>query len=566
LNIIPTFLAAMQKRRRARRDARLLVQLLGVFLLIVLVSMMVFHYMMVLEGQDYSFGTGLYWVISTMTTLGLGDIVFVSTGGRIFTMIVLLIGILFIFVILPFTFIESVYSAWVEAANESMAPRSLSKKVHGHVIITGADPLSLSLIRKLDRYNYSYVLLAPDYEQALPLVDRGYNVMVGEPDNPDTYEQAQIEIASLVAVTGMSDSMNATVLMSIRQIDPDVPLISVAQSETAVEILTLAGATRVLQPIERLGRALARRAYGGDQRANVIASVDQLRIAEAKLTDTELQGRTLIESGIRAATGVTVLGFWERGQFHPATPQMLLGDNSLVVLAGTDEQLARFNSRYPIPTGEHTPVVIIGGGRVGQATGRALEEMGRDYRIIERSGRHQHRDEHIVIGDALRHETLTKAGLDDSSTVILTTHDDDINVYLTLYLRNYREDLVIISRSMHERNLATLQQAGADFVLSHSSLGANAIFNLLKRSNIEILAEGMEIIRMIAPPRLAGHSLAQSNLRAETGCILLAIQDERGMLANPDPQEPIPAGSEIILLATVEDEERFLAAYPQQHS
>lgn len=553
----------MQKRRRARRDARLLMQLLGLFLLIVLISMMIFHYLMVMEGQEQSLGTSLYWVISTMTTLGLGDIVFESTGGRIFTMIVLLVGILFIFVILPFTFIESVYSAWVEAANESMAPRSLSSKVHGHVIITGADPLSLSLIRKLDRYNYSYVLLAPDYEQALPLVDKGYNVMVGEPDNPETYQQAQIEIASLVAVTGISDSMNASVLMSISQIAPDVPLISVAQSETSAEILMLAGATRVLQPIERLGRALARRAYGGDQRANVIASVDQLRVAEAKLSDTAMQGQTLIESGIRAATGVTVLGFWERGQFHPATPEMLLGDNNLVVLAGTDEQLARFNRKYPVNGSEHRPVVIIGGGRVGQATGHALEAMGRDYRIIERSGRRQHRDAHIVIGDALRPETLTKAGLDDSSTVILTTHDDDVNVYLTLYLRNHRKDLVIISRSMHERNLATLQRAGADFVLSHSSLGANAIFNLLKRSNIEILAEGMEVIRMIVPRRLAGRTLAESNLRVETGCILLAIQDERGMLANPDPHEPIPAGCEIILLATVEDEERFLAVYPQ---
>ena len=554
----------MHKRRRTRRDARLLLQLLGLFLLIVFLSSMVFHYMMMLEGQEHSYWTALYWVISTMTTLGLGDVVFESAGGRIFTIIVLLIGIPFIFVILPFTFIESVYSAWVEAANESMAPRRLSAKVHGHVIITGADPLSLSLIRKLNRYNYSYVLLAPNYEQALPLVDRGYNVMVGEPDNPETYQQAQIEIASLVAVTGMSDSMNASVLMSIRHMAPDVPMISVAQSETSKEILMLAGATRVLQPIERLGRALARRAYGGDQRANVIASVDQLQIAEAKLADTALRGLSLKASGIRAATGVTVLGYWERGQFQPATPEMILGDNNLVVLAGTNEQLGRFNSQHPLQGSENRPVVIIGGGRVGQATGRALDEMGRDYRIIERSSRLQHEDEHIVIGDALRHETLTKAGLDDSSSVILTTHDDDVNVYLTLYLRNYRQDLVIISRSMHEHNLATLQRAGADFVLSHSSLGANAIFNLLKRSNIEILAEGMEIIRMPVPRRLAGRTLAESNLRGETGCLLLAIQDEHRMLANPDPQEPIPAGCEIILLASVEDEERFLAAYPQQ--
>ncbi len=563
MNIIPSFLAAVHRRKRSRLDARLLLQVVGFLTGLVLICSVIFMYLMDHEGQQYGFLDAVYWVISTMTTLGLGDIVFEGIAGRIFTMIVLLVGILFIFVVLPFTFIETVYAAWVEALNESLAPRKLSRNVHGHVIITGADPLSLSLARKLERYNYSYVMLSPNYEAALPLADRGLNVMVGELDNVETYEQARIEIASLVAVTGMSDSMNASVLMSIRSIAPNLPLISVAQSAASREILSLAGATRVLQPIDQLGHALARRAYVGDSRAQPIANVDRLQIAEARMDGTDLSGLSIVESELRSRTGISVLGMWQKGQFHTATPEMRLDSGSLVVLAGNADQLEKFNALYPITHREGRPVVIIGGGRVGQATARALTEMGLEYRIVERSGRAQMNDEHIVVGDALDHATLEQAGLDHASSVILTTHDDDINVYLTLYLRNYRSDLVIISRSMYEHNLSTLQRAGADFVLSHSSLGANTIFNLLKRSNIEMLAEGLDIIRMPAPAKLAGRTLAEADLRARTGCILLATIEEGRMHVNPRPDRPVPQQSEIILLATVEDEERFLEAYPQ---
>ncbi|MEZ5339192.1 MAG: NAD-binding protein [bacterium] len=567
MNIIPSLLASFQRRKRARLDARLLLQLMLLLTVISILFSYLFQLLMQQEGHSYSFLDAFYWVLTTMTTLGYGDIVFTTPLGRLFTIGVLLTGILFIFVALPFTFIETIYAAWVEAQNESLAPKHLDRSVHGHVIITGADPLSLALARKLERYNYSYVMLAPNYEAGLPLADRNLNVMVGELDDAATYEQARISIASLAAVTGLADSMNASVLMAIRHIAPNLPLISVAQNSASAEILRLAGATHVLQPIEQLGQALARRAYVGDKRARVIAGVDRLQIAEAKLDGTDLIGRSLLESGLRGATGVTVLGTWHRGQFQTATPDMKMLGGRLVVLGGSAEQLAKFNEKYPIDISEQRPVVIIGGGRVGQSTARALQGMGLDYRIVERSLRSgSGEDGHVVVGDALDHAVLEQAGLDNASSVILTTHDDDINVYLTLYLRNYRSDLVIISRSMHEHNLSTLQRAGADFVLSHSSLGANTIFNLLKRGNIEMLAEGLDIIRLPVPPRLAGRTLAEADLRARTGCIMLATVEQGSMHVNPEPQRPIPADSEVILLATLEDEARFLKLYPPRRS
>ena len=563
MNLVPALLATFRRNRLSRRNIALVAQLATLLVLLVVLFAIVFHYLMLAEDQDYPFLTSVYWVLTTMTTLGYGDIVFKSSAGQAFTIIVLVVGIMFIFVLIPFTFIETIYASWVQARNEEMAPRMLSRIVSGHVIITSADPVSFTLIEKLIRYGYSYVLLVPQYEQALPLAEQGYTVMVGELDNPETYRKAHIQIASLVAVTCQRDSVNANVALTVSKLAPTVPVIALAQHDESQKILMLAGASKVLQPLDTLSRSLARRVHGGGQRARIVASYNGLLVAEATVRETSLVGKSISESNLRSEIGVSVLGIWKRGEFFHGTPDCKITERSVLVLSCNADQLNLFNMTYQQGTVSDKPVLIIGGGRVGQATGQALERMKINYRIIERDPEEGSRNPRMVVGDASRLNVLREAGIDDTPTVILTTHDDDINIYLTLYLRSIRPDMTIISRSMHERNLNNLHRAGADFVMSHASMGANAIFNALKRTNIEMLAEGLDIFRIPVPKSLAGKSLAEIDLRRRTGCILVAITGEDGMHVNPDASTPLPASVEIILLATVEDEARFLKAYPR---
>ncbi|PJF45449.1 MAG: potassium transporter TrkA, partial [Candidatus Thermofonsia Clade 3 bacterium] len=112
------------------------------------------------------------------------------------------------------------------------------------------------------------------------------------------------------------------------------------------------------------------------------------------------------------------------------------------------------------------PVVIIGGGRVGRAAGRALAERGMDYRIVELLPERVRDPAKYVLGDAANLEVLIAAGIRKTPAVLVTTHDDDTNIYLTIYCRRLRPDVQIISRARLERNVATLHRAGADFVLS----------------------------------------------------------------------------------------------------
>jgi voltage-gated potassium channel len=562
VNILPALLSAMRRDRSVRRNLSLLAQNLAVLLALIVLYSMTFTFLMQAEGQEHSVVTAVYWTLSTMATVGYGDVVFHDDVGRAFSILVLVTGVFYVFIIFPFVFIEAFYAPWIQARNEARAPQRLPRRVRGHVIITSADAISLALVRKLEQFNYSYAMLVPDFNHALRLADRGIDVLVGSLDDPHTFHKARLPIASLVATTCDSDTLNTNVVSTVRQLSAQTPIFATAQSAEALNILRLAGANQIMQPSEMLGRSLARRARGGDLRAHVVAEFDGLKVAEATLQGTPLPGRTLQYSQLRETAGVTVVGAWQRGLFLPASPQLQLTEQTVLVLAGDTKQLHQFNTAYPQPLLSDKPVVIIGGGRVGWATAQGLAEQGIDYRIIEREPGVLLDPARTIQGDAAQLAVLKRAGIEDAPTAIITTHDDDLNIYLTIYLRSLRADLLIISRSMLERNLATLHRAGADFVMSHASMCANAIFNMLKRSDIQMLAEGLDIFRLPMPRALAGKTLAGSNLRQETGCTLIAMQHEGQMLVNPDPNTPLPADAGLIMIGTVENETRFLKRYP----
>ena len=71
-----------------------------------------------------------------------------------------------------------------------------------------------------------------------------------------------------------------------------------------------------------------------------------------------------------------------------------------------------------------------------------------------------------MAGDAADRDVRERAGLADADAILVTTHDDDVNVYLTRYCRGLRPDVRIVSRSRLDRNITTLYRAGADAVLS----------------------------------------------------------------------------------------------------
>ena len=540
----------------ARRNIRALLRLLLILAVLVAGYTVVFHVVMTWEGKEHSWLTGLYWTLTVMTTLGFGDITFQSDLGRFFSIVVLLSGVIFLLVLLPFTFIQFFYAPWMEAQQQKRAPRQLPETASGHVVLTHYGPVTISLISRLEFYGRDYVVLEEDLARALELHDRGVKVLVGARDDQQTYRNLRIDRAAMLVASG-DDFLNTNIAFTVRELTETVPIASLARKPESVDVLELAGSTHVIQLPDMLGRSLARRTLAGERRANVIGRFGQLVIAEAPVTGTPFVGKTLAETRLREVTGVNVVGMWQRGQFSLPRPDTRIESSTVLVLAGTDAQLETFDSLVVIYNVFDRPVLILGAGRVGRAVAASLRERDVPYRIVEEKPENARGLEHAVVGSAADLEVLKRAGIDEAPTALVTTSNDAINIYLTIYCRRLRPDMQIISRATLERNVSTLHRAGADFVMSYASMGANAILNVLEQGDVVMLAEGLDVFRYPASPKVVGHSLRETRIREETGCSVIALEMPGQTVVNPDPSQPIPEGVELILIGTAEGERRF---------
>lgn len=548
------------RRAQRRRRTQTLVVILTAFVVVVGVFSTLFHELMELEGRSYSWPTSVYWTLTTMTTLGFGDITFESDAGRIFSIVVLLTGSTFLLVMLPFLFIQFVFMPWMAERERRRAPRSLPSSVSGHLLLTAWGPVEAALVDRAEQADVPYSLIVEDVEEAGRLHDEGRTVMVGALDDPETYRKARVDQAAMVVAT-QNDQTNTNIAFTVREIAPEVDIVATANSPDSVDILEIAGVSHVVQLGEILGSAMAARGLGLAGRSHVIGRFAGLQIAEAGIAGTDLVGQTLTDVRLRSRLGIGIIGAWERGDFEIATPDTVLHPETILLLSGTTEQLESFDERYAVGS-DTAHAVIIGGGRVGRAVGEAFAAEGISFTIVEKLPQRYREGVSYVIGDAADRAVLDQAGIAEADAVLITTHDDDVNVYLTRYCRGLRPDVRIVSRARLDRNVSTLYRAGADAVLSYAATGSAAIWNHFRGEQTVLIAQGLSVFRTHIPRQLAGKSLAEAHLHRRTGCNVVGVESEGQITGNPDPHQPLPVDGELVLVGTDEAITEFFDVFP----
>jgi Trk K+ transport system NAD-binding subunit len=198
---------------------------------------------------------------------------------------------------------------------------------------------------------------------------------------------------------------------------------------------------------------------------------------------------------------------------------------------------------------------------VGKAVAETLEAHGIAFRIIERNRRLVEEDDRFVLGSGADIDTLNRARIKEAPSIIITPHDDHTNIYLTIYCRKLRPDIQIISRANNERNVHKLHAAGADQVMSYTSLAAGMIFNLLKPHGLQILAEGLNLFRHAVSSKFVGKPLADCPIRAMTSCNLVAVESGIRMNVNPKPTYRFAPGDKLFLVGSDEAQCRYLEKY-----
>ena len=568
MKFIPSQLAYLTTDREARTNLRALGRYLFFLAALATLYALLFHVIKLnVEHEQHSWVTGFYWTLVVMTTLGFGDITFTSDIGRVFSIVVLLSGVVFLLVMLPFLFIRLFYAPWLEARMRLRAPREVPAGTQQHVIIAELDPIAEGLIERLVAENIPYVVIEPDPAKAGQLFGDRIRVLAGENDNRLTYERAAAPAARMV-LANCEDTTNTNITLTVREVAPSLSVVTIVEEEESVDILELSGATAVLPLKHQLGDYLANRIDTGSPEAHVVGEFHGLQIAELPAHDTPFVDQTVRDTRLRQQTGLSVVGLWERGKLQPAYPDTKVQSDSVLVVAGMPAQIATLNGRLPKGDGTPRPVIVVGAGKVGHAAALSLKRKGLRVHVIDRSEAALapiSRDvDAVFAGDAADRDLLGEAGILAARSLLLTTNDDAMNIYLAVFCRRLNRELRIVSRITHERNLEAIHRAGADFVLSYTTLGIEAVMSILHGYPPVLLGEGVGLFSIPVPASLAGSPLLDSRIGSRTGLSVVALQQGDKLTAPLASEMVLPAGASLLMLGSQDQRAAFEEAFGRE--
>jgi len=544
-------------RGRARQNLKVLIFYCSFLVSLILIYAVLFqHLMLRLEGREYSFIAGIYWVVTVMTTLGFGDITFHSDPGYIFAGIVTLSGVVFLLILLPFGMVSLFLAPWIENRLRYRPAKGVPDGTSGHVVICGLDPVTRALARKLQVHDIPFVIATASYEQALQLEEEeGMQVVFGDPSDTRVLQKLQVKTARCI-IANRGDTENTNIILTVRSLC-DTQIVALVDEPEHTRFLRLAGANQAIPLKKILGRYLATRATTQGALAHVLDSFGKLQIAELPVHGTPFVGLSLAEARIRERTGLAVVGVWGRGSFSIPDRDTVLADGTVMVVVGTREQLEVLEEL----TGEKAEedlVLIIGHGRIGCSAATALDRRPVPYILIDRATNPDCTEHVAVLGDATSHSILKGAAIDKAKGLIVTTNDDGANLFLTLACRSLNPHIRIVARANREENVEQLYAAGADFVVSNASVGASILMNILENKESAFLSEGMQVFRHPVPPSLNGKTIATARIRSLTGSTVIALErsGEEEPTILPGPDAVLGQDMTMILIGSPEQEAR----------
>ena len=132
---------------------------------------------------------------------------------------------------------------------------------------------------------------------------------------------------------------------------------------------------------------------------------------------------------------------------------------------------------------------------------------------------------------------------------------------ITIYAVIFHLNLRIVSRITHERNVEAIHRAGADFVLSYASLGANMVFSLLRGHDVVVLGEGVDLFALRVPSSLAGRTIRESAIGSRTGLSVVAVRQDGQVVTQLSSDMPLATGAELVMFGSLEQRRAFGEAF-----
>jgi len=531
---------------------RIVLSLVAVLVLVLVYAGLYQLGMAAFEGETKTYAQSIQAVIESLTTAGFGgDAPWESTAMNLFVVAMNLTGVLLVFLALPLIVVPL-----FQQALEDRPPESTD--LLNHVVICSYTPRSDVLAGELEAANVPYVFIDDDPQLVVELNSEGINAIYGELDQEETLQAANAEQASAL-VTDIDEETNAMVILTARELSSELRIVSVVEDDDVASYHRYAGADEIVRPRRVLGQSLATKAtttVSADLRDTIELS-EELAVTELLVQEhSDLVGQTIPESGIRDRMGITVIVAWFNGEFVPVPgPENVIDGNTILLVAGRRDNLTELKSRT-VSTLRHNPdrVVVGGYGVVGRTAVETLASGGVSTCVVDIA------DEAgvDVVGDVTDESVLEDAAVDDSRSIILTLDDDATTIYATLVLRQVAPGVEIIARANETENIPKLYRAGAEYVLSLSTVTGRMLASILIEDEEILTPETQfELVRTTAP-QIVGRSLGDVDLRARTGCTVVAVERNEDLLTDLGPEFVVREDDMLIVAGSDEAINQFV--------
>ncbi len=509
--------------------------------------------MAVYEDRSVMYIQALQVVIEAITTAGFGSHApWSSPQMNAMVLFMNLTGVLFVFLAIPLFAVPVLRDAF-----EHRPPETFSGT--DHVVLAPHTPRIEALIDELEAQGRGYVLLEPRRERARTLHVDGYPVVHGDPESVSVLEGVDLQAASALVVDGR-DEVDTSVILSAREISDEVQTVAVIEDEALEPYHRMAGTDRVLSPRQLLGKGLAGEIPFLLRMAEdtTIGIGEDLEVAELDIEPgSPLCDQTIGELRLRERFGIDVIGAWFDGAFEsPVGPGTTVSCRArLLVSGGPDRiQALRREDSSTLQLRKRQRVIVVGYGRSGQAAVDVLADTEARVTIVDAKDR----PEVDVVGDARDPGAYKEADAGTADAIMIDLDDDTTTLFATLIARDANPAAHIVARANAEENVRKIYRAGADYVQSLASIsGRMMAATVLEQEEVLSFRTKIDMVRLPAG-RLAGRTLAGEDVRARTGCTVVATVRDGDVITSLDPEAfVVEADDELVVVGTDEGVQRF---------
>jgi voltage-gated potassium channel len=315
---------------------------------LLLVSILLFGTVGYMLIEHSSFLNGLFMTIITIFTVGYGEAIPLHPSGRIFTMILILLGVGFVLYIFG-----EMTEVMVEGGLQRIFGRKNMEKriagMKGHFIVCGYGRIGRVICKILKENDRPFVVVENNAQEIQALDESDYLALEGNAADDEVLLRAGIKQAKGLIAVVSSDAENVYITLSARGLNPDLFIMARSSGQEGAEIKLLrAGASKVISPYFIGACRMAQQIL----RPTVIDFIDLtldagelgigLRLEELSVSErAAAANKSLLDSGIRKEHDLIVVAIKreEGGMVFNPSPQAIILPQDILVVLGKYEDI-----------------------------------------------------------------------------------------------------------------------------------------------------------------------------------------------------------------------------------